>query len=690
MIKYSYSIPHVKLPDINISTTGGFIEENSPPIKDEVLIFQLKEVINTANFFSTLYNQHPLQVSSELSSNPFKEYVHKIAKKEKRFAISSLCPLYPSYDIFRSKKIRCIEFIDHPINSNITSLKEYRSNNVSIKIHKLDSYKTVNDFTDIKGLNDIVLFDYNFNKYDEMFILNIFLKLLSNLHLVLDIGGFLAIEVEQTQSQLLVDILSILSNIFEDVNIIKTQLQSNKTRYKFIICNKYTGTHFSFDNKQVGRLFSPLNEVIVQILLNVNKLNDKMMKDENKLYKTQIDKYLKGESIENFIYSEMEDVIMSNINLYMYLNLEIPLYITYTNSVIDEYISLEPVFVKIEIESKTGKQVKPYIDDTIERDLFIYKTHMDLLDEDKLSRFSNYVKISKFVKKDVSRMIKTNVSQAFLKMTEILNEMNLITSSKIETFHMCEAPGQFILAFDYYCFLHNIKYDWKANSLNHKSQAVIDKYGDVFADDYKLISSHQDRWLYGKDQTGDITNIDNIIEFSKNKYDIITSDCGLPHEYGFDEIDLSLISYCQMLIGLLSLKPHGSVVFKIFLPLTCPSNISMIYLLWKSFEHVYYVKPSLNPLSSEIYIVAINYQEIKNTKYLFDFMHNFDYTNWLFSTIDEQFIKQHIEITKQLVQNNKQHIFRTLIMFHYLDDKTKLLHTQSMFSKSWVRKYMNK
>ena len=111
----------------------------------------------------------------------------------------------------------------------------------------------------------------------------------------------------------------------------------------------------------------------------------------------------------------------------------------------------------------------------------------------------------------------------------------------------------------------NIKYSWNAQSLNYKNKIVRDKYPGALNDIYHLTKNFPDNWLYGKkvngeEGTGDITEIDNIIEYSKIKYDIVTSDCGLSvsgDDYGKQEEVMNYINFSQFYTAILCLKMGG-------------------------------------------------------------------------------------------------------------------------------------
>jgi hypothetical protein len=131
------------------------------------------------------------------------------------------------------------------------------------------------------------------------------------------------------------------------------------------------------------------------------------------------------------------------------------------------------------------------------------------------------------------------MSNAFTKLWEIYHIFKILPNKPIiRTFHFAEAPGQFIWTTTR--FLQKRipsfkKHLWKANSLNPKNQKVIQKFGNVFNDVYGFMRSNPNDWLWGADNTGDITVSKNIQWFKKelglwangHSIDCLTGDGGL-------------------------------------------------------------------------------------------------------------------------------------------------------------------
>jgi hypothetical protein len=113
--------------------------------------------------------------------------------------------------------------------------------------------------------------------------------------------------------------------------------------------------------------------------------------------------------------------------------------------------------------------------------------------------------LSKFISNRYSaKLPHSTVSNGFIKLWECLSVFNLIPTAKTEksfrVFHICEAPGQMILACKYFTEQKrkNITdYEWIANSLNPFNHENKMKYGKVVSDDYCLIRKNPKKWLWG-------------------------------------------------------------------------------------------------------------------------------------------------------------------------------------------------
>jgi len=308
-------------------------------------------------------------------------------------------------------------------------------------------------------------------------------------------------------------------------------------------------------------------------------------------------------------------------------------------------------------------------------------TH-DNINEKNLLYIAHEINIRRFIQIYINKLYNINITRGFLKMYDILNKFELIdlTKDNINSFHSCECPGNFINATNYWIKKHkpNLVFNWTGNSLNPFNPATLQEYGNVLSDEYGYLKKYPDRWDYGRDMIGDITNPENLM-FWKSKYnysiDLFTSDCGYCETFNKFDNDKMLIhlSLCQLLLGLLLLKLGGNIVCKIFLPINYPMTISILYLYTMYFENVNIIKQTSGSLSSsEIYVVGKN-----KTKHLDEFTEKklidiinvkiFDINNVLFDMFPNDFINDITEISNTYIEKIKIYIESLL---YYIDNPT--------------------
>lgn len=209
-----------------------------------------------------------------------------------------------------------------------------------------------------------------------------------------------------------------------------------------------------------------------------------------------------------------------------------------------------------------------------------------------------------------------NVSNAGLKMTEIINQEKIIDNkaNRLVHFGNAEMPGNFIVAVNYYIKSNklNMNYDWYGNSLlpgvmGPKSEGLPDYYG--------FYKKYKDRWIMNEDKmNGDITDMNNIeyIEnyFNNNKCDLYTSDAGVSldiHDFNHQEFIEIKLKLAEVLCGLITLKAGGNMVIKIYTFFE-KATIDVIIILSKLFKVLKIVKPMTSkPTNSENYIIGIDY-----------------------------------------------------------------------------------
>ncbi|AXN91013.1 putative FtsJ-like methyl transferase [Namao virus] len=219
-------------------------------------------------------------------------------------------------------------------------------------------------------------------------------------------------------------------------------------------------------------------------------------------------------------------------------------------------------------------------------------------------------------------------TNAFTKLYEMLTYYKLIPQSmdKISTFHICEAPGNFISATIEYCQKYNIGLNWNANTLVEHPDVKTYRAGTILTDQYELMKKHPDRWFFGTDFTGDITNTQNIKDFCTKLKDIsfLTGDCGIcidPRRSNHQDIMLAKVNFAQVVILMHILKENGNFVIKHFLPMQDHFFMSYIYLLSVYFKELYFCKPCTSrPTNREIYLIGKGYKKSEVSAELLDML----------------------------------------------------------------------
>lgn len=264
----------------------------------------------------------------------------------------------------------------------------------------------------------------------------------------------------------------------------------------------------------------------------------------------------------------------------------------------------------------------------IQKKLNNAKNMLDNIPETDFSYISRHLDVYKTIKQQLYYKYHVQiVTNATLKIYEIITQMNIIKKNKITAFCNAELPGGFIIGINHYLktMFTNAKFNWVANSF-----IDINKLGDT----YGIYKHNPHNWVMSNDMNGDITDkeniykiIDKVLARFPNGVDIYTSDAGfdVSSDYNSQEQQTLLLNYCQILCGLLTLQKGGSLITKQFTYFTI-FNRSLITLLSTLFN-LYIVKPATSrPLNSEIYLVGTLYKGITKDMrdYLINLLDNID------------------------------------------------------------------
>ena len=359
----------------------------------------------------------------------------------------------------------------------------------------------------------------------------------------------------------------------------------------------------------------------------------------------------------------------------------------------------------------------PEIEDTLKTIDLTFKLHQDLLKELKLK---DIPKIVKYASEDFTRGIRgfldsrykdlpINLSNGFVKLWEILHTFKLMdkthTKSQSQTmnvFHIAEAPGQMVMCAKYYAEkkLPNItNYEWRANSLNPYNFNIKTKFAGL-RDDYRLIKTNPQKWLWGADNTGDITRVNNIKSFKKyidtkwlkegSTLDLIIGDGGLSADtnpaYVLQKLDLAqviTVIACSSIGGSCVIKHFTS--YMINKPETLEATsffISFMYLYYIAFEEVNLFKPyTSDATSGEFYVICKRFKGIDENQLnkLYTILDKFKTNYAIFpkEVIPEAFIKQIYNFLDVLTKYNiKGYEKQNFLLKCYKDIQSNKSHTK--------------
>lgn len=210
------------------------------------------------------------------------------------------------------------------------------------------------------------------------------------------------------------------------------------------------------------------------------------------------------------------------------------------------------------------------------------------------------------------------VSNAWLKMREILLFMHKLDPFyNVKSFSVAEAPGNFLLSMNHFFSSRKIPWEWHANSFVKKDSIYLD-------DEYGLMKKYPEMWHFGFDDTGDITNPDNILTFEDEfahdkKPNLFTSDVKYSPknpDYENEDLENKKVHIGHVMCCLKTLSNGGSAILKDF---GCFSKIGidLLFILSSCFSKVLMFKPKASrDTNGEIYLICIEYSIKMGAKFL--------------------------------------------------------------------------
>ena len=360
------------------------------------------------------------------------------------------------------------------------------------------------------------------------------------------------------------------------------------------------------------------------------------------------------------------------------------------------YIVLEDSFKKIDLSYKVKEDLLKTIGIKDMPYIIKYAT------EDLTRGLSHYIN-------NTYTNLPLTLTNTFTKLWEILENFDIFSkkSNSFKVFHICEAPGIMIQCAQYYAqqkFPNTYKnYDWRANTLNPYNIIVKEKFPGALSDVYGIIKNNYNKWLWGEDQTGDITNTQNIKwyrnyiknkwltnksksnkENVNNKLDLIIGDGGTGSGYNVNPIILQKLDLGQAIATIACSSIGGNCIIKHFSPYinTHPETlnatgffVSYIYLYYVCFDEVTLFKPNTSDTTSgEFYIIGKSFLGINDNELnkLYKCLDNFKLNNTIIphSNIPITFLKQINGFIESLSNLNVKGIEKTNLLLTCYKNQT--------------------
>ena len=206
------------------------------------------------------------------------------------------------------------------------------------------------------------------------------------------------------------------------------------------------------------------------------------------------------------------------------------------------------------------------------------------------------------------------ISRSYFKLHEMIYDFNIFDFKIVNDLNICciaEGPGGFLQCLVDYTKTRDI------NIKNIYGITLLSDDKDVPSWNPKIERDKNINLLYGKDNTGDICNRENIIDIIEQitiKCDLITCDGGIDYSdnYNSQEINSYEFIYNEIFLSLQIQKEGGTLIIKMF-DIIYYSSIQLLYLLYNCYETISIFKPHTSRnTNSEKYIICKNYKYNKN------------------------------------------------------------------------------
>jgi hypothetical protein len=682
--------------------------EKSYDILRNLTLFESSIIFNRYDFLTRKYYGKS-KVFEKLYLNLKKQFIYK------HIPIHFFVPFILFERIQKCNNILCVSsnykiiepifyYIDNPLVTHLFFTKKskneekkkliietYQFNNYELSVEPKEEYDFMfmdliyKSKIDLKKDHDEYMKEVQNNERDNIFLLERCYNLLVHLRK----EGILILYVYAITTDETLLLLQNIGRCFKNVYLMdKYMVTSIINDHKLFVFEGFIGIEDTinyFSEKFINSIrkyhdqFLTVNNLYAERAIYIKEhINEdtliKSIIEQNKVYSYDLARILKFDVYE--IKDDIDKVLLKSLEKIFSFDLGMYL-ITRKHSIPQVKLKIDKYKIPKEIKyySKLSKSSTRQID---------FRDHK-VYDEVK-----KYIRAyEKTLNKDLMKYgISANrrpVSRAWIKMYEMLFMTKIIDNKKgtVDIFHICEAPGNWIVSIEYYISKWNrkLKYVWDAETLH---PSVLGK--EVLGDDYGLIKKFKERWTYGADGTGDITKRKNIKYYHDicKRKDWIMGDCGMPFDK--DQKPNVILFYSQMLFMLYNMKNGAGCIFKQLIFFDQKILVDMMYLLFISCKKVEIYKSVQNKFSPEFYVICSEYNKIltdEDFDKLFSILE--DERIMELSVIEEynrDFLFQFCNVLEKLTASFNLAIDRQL----YYTDFWKYI---SEFDKNEIKRYIN-
>lgn len=484
--------------------------------------------------------------------------------------------------------------------------------------------------------------------------------------------------ISEKDKNKLLEMFDILYNY--DYTSMKYNILKNKDRQKFVITKKiipdfeYKYIDSFLNTKPSDKIYDKIREINTKIYIERNIFMDRLIKLKL-MNKEQQDKnikrYRKVQVVNSIFYAKkygFEHIEFSNKNIdeiiakiitddMLYYNNSITYKFSHDNDMDYKHIAEINFNTKDKIdmiETLIEKNKQTLKHNISESKIYLLNNKKNT-DNTHKKYFNHNDKISDLIQTISENYNTGEISYSWLIMYNIIDKFDLLPKKKIiNTFHVSNSKLNDVKALNHYIKTKTkSKLKWYAYSSQDSN--FTEKYNDIV--------------FINKKPRSHMLNEENIKLYNKYTKNVDLMICN-DNIYGLLERYRIETQLEQTVFILNNLQVGSNCVTKYYLPQIYPLQISMIYILYKSFDELYFYKDDVNPYSKEFYIIGKGYKGInkKILDKLYEKLNKDIYivkNEYIIENYNDFFIKQ-LEYILNKLSNN--YIFNIERQLHYNDN----------------------